>query len=106
VEHWIEPKALGEFQRTGYNSPLASVEPGGAPVTGGFDHYVNRPGQLSGDHYVNRPGQLAGDHYVNRPGQLAGVAETVKSSLPRVLLGVAVGYFVLPWVIKKIKKGL
>lgn len=59
MDHWIEPQALGDAQRAGYDSPLAEI-----PVNG-VQHYVNRPGQLQGlgqpvQHYVNRPGQLRG----------------------------------------------
>lgn len=103
MEHWIEPQSLGSAQRSGYNSPLVEMAP-----PPGVQHYVNRPGQLQGmGAEVALPNQApAGvQHYVNRPGQLSGFVDTVKSALPHVLVGVALGYFVLPWAKKKFLKG-
>ena len=56
MNHWIEPQVLADAQRVGYDSNTAQIP------ANGVQHYVNRPGQLSGDlqHYVNRPGQLSG----------------------------------------------
>jgi hypothetical protein len=102
VEHWIEPQELATAQRTGYDSPLV---PGMTAHGQQAQHYVNRPGQLQGmGAEVALPNQ-APQHYVNRPGQLQGVFDTVKSALPHVLFGVALGYFVVPWAVKKLKKG-
>ena len=100
MEHWIEPQALGNCQRAGMNSPLAEVS------SAGVQHYVNRPGQLSGEVALPDQAPPGVQHYVNRPGQLSGIVDTVKSALPHVLVGVAIGYFALPWVMKKVKKGL
>jgi hypothetical protein len=101
MEHWIEPQALGDSQRTGYNSPLVEL-PGMAPA--GVQHYVNRPGQLRGNG-VALPNQAPPgvQHYVNRPGQLSGVFDTVKSSLPTLLAGAVVGVLAWPWIKKKLK---
>ena len=64
MEHWIEPTALGDFQRSGYGSPTVNVselrnggawtppQPGSSPLPNmpppGVQHYVNRPGQFAG----------------------------------------------------------
>jgi hypothetical protein len=87
--HWEEPEVLADAQRTGYNSPLLP----------GMSH--------SGQHYVNRPGQLGeqpAQHYVNRPGQLGDYMSAAKAALPALLVGVAIGYFVCPWIKKKLSK--
>jgi hypothetical protein len=91
VEHWIEPQSL--------DVPL----PGMAPP--GVQHYVNRPGQLSGEFPLPNQAPPGVQHYVNRPGQLSGLLDTVKSALPSVLIGVVLGYFALPWALKKFGKG-
>lgn len=102
MEHWIEPQVLGEYQRTGYNTPLF---PGSAPP--GVQHYKNRPGQLAGmggegDEFplpnLAPPGV---QHYRNRPGQL-GSLQAIKGSLPTLLIGAVIGVVAWPWLKKKI----
>jgi hypothetical protein len=105
MEHWIEPQVLGDYQRTGYNSPLM---PGGQPLPGvappGVEHYRNRPGQLAGDVSLPNLPPPGIEHYVNRPGQL-GSMHRLTSNLPTLLMGAVVGVLAWPWLKKTLKIG-
>lgn len=50
MKHWIEPQILADAQRTGFDSGSATIYPHVAqgPQHHDLQHYVNRPGQLSG----------------------------------------------------------
>jgi hypothetical protein len=99
MEHWIEPQALGDYQRTGYNSPLL---PGMAPP--GVEHYKNRPGQLGNTVALPQLAPPGVEHYKNRPGQLSGIFDTVKSSLPTLLIGAVIGVVAWPMIQKQLKR--
>ena len=80
MEHWVEPKPLGNAQRCGYGSPLVSMGQGLAP------QHIQPPGD-PGQRLVNRPDQLRGLG-------LAGMFSGIRTPLLALLVGGMVGYFI------------